>query len=199
MFGIFSYLCLYGLALVLTAQYLVLSECSQFRHFLYPEILVPWDEWMIMCLFWLNGWRVGQMDDEAWPVIPLNYQQDKFQLSSELPPETQVGFSKFKGLSWAGDQGSRRSDISLAHLWSMLKHLADCENGAEQSDSIVIPKMLRLLLSWRNADFFFIYLLGDGVHFFENLLEETFLPPPFKRMLFFKFPFAFSRLGYFIV
>lgn len=81
----------------------------------------------------------------------------------------------------------------------MLKHLADCENGAEQSDSIVIPKMLRLLLSWRNADFFFIYLLGDGVHFFENLLEETFLPPPFKGMLFFKFPFAFSRLGYFIV
>lgn len=79
----------------------------------------------------------------------------------------------------------------------MLKHLANCDHGVKQSDSIVIPSALELLLSMETQISFFIHLLGDGVQFFGNLLgEEMFLPPPFKENALIQISFAPSRLGF---
>lgn len=65
------------------------------------------------------------------------------------------------------------------------------ENEAKQSDSIVMSQWPGVTAFIGNPDFFFTYLLADGVHLFGNLLEENSVPFLPKRNALFKFSFAF--------
>ena len=60
------------------------------------------------------------------------------------------------------------------------------------------PSMLEVLLSLETQMYIFeIYLFEDAVHFFGNLLEETF-PSLQREIPLFKLSLVLSKLGYFI-
>lgn len=89
-------------------------------------------------------------------------------MGSGPPLEAWKYFPKLRRISWARVQGSR-SDISLACLWNVLKHLAGC---AKMGPHIGTLNVMELLLSFETQISFSVYLRGDAVYFFGNLLGD---------------------------